>query len=157
MLVNAEEDKEVANLYCRVLQPLKLRINVESTMKGTIKALIQPFDLVWFRLPLPDLSSSHLLEELMATHDLAGRVGNESPVNVLDRLTSISWYTKLSQQSLRETSNEESLKTYHGLVGLAKQVRHKHDGQWLWIRIHTHEERAWVIQLLEQSMVHDNE
>ncbi len=158
LLVNAEEDnKEVADLYCLALRPLKLRISVTSTIKETIKALIQPFDLVWLRLPLPDLSANHLLEELLAAGDLAGRVGTESPVDVLDRLTSISWYTKLGQYSLRERSNEEFLKAYHGLVGVAKQVRQKHDGHWLWVRMHTNEDRAWVIQLLERSMVHDNE
>jgi hypothetical protein len=152
LLVNADEGKAVIELYRFVLERLKLRITVESTMGGTVKALIQPFDLVWFRLPLPDLSSIHLLEELLATHDLASRVGNESPADVLDRLTSISWYTKLGQQALKDTSSEEFLKSCHRMVELAKQFQHNHSSQWLWIRMHTDEERAWVRQLLEQSI-----
>jgi hypothetical protein len=58
----------------------------------------------------------------------------------------------LSQQSLRDTSNEEFLKANHMLVELAKQFQHEHGGQWLWIRMQTDEERAWVRQLLEQSI-----
>jgi hypothetical protein len=147
----------VADLYCRVLGPLKLRISAASTIEETVKALIQPFDLVWLRLPLLGFSANRFLEELLAAHDLAGRVGTESPVDVLDRLTSVSWYTKLSQQSLKQASSEEFLKAYHGPVGLAKQVRHKHDGQWLWVRMQTDEERAQVMQLLEQNTTHGNE
>jgi hypothetical protein len=157
LLVSADEVKEVIDLYRFILERFKLRITVESTMEGTVKALIQPFDLVWLRLPLPDLSAHHLLEELLAARDLAGRVGTESPVNVLDRLTSISWYTKLSRQSLRKAPDEEFLKRYRDFVEIDKQFRHKHDGQWLWIRMSTDEERAWVIQLLERNMTHDHE
>lgn len=158
LLVNAEEDKKVNDLYRLVLQPLKLQITVVSTVEGAVEALIQPFDLVWFRLPLPELSSTHLLEDLLATHDLVSKVGNESPDEVLDRLTSISWYTKLiSRHGLKDASSEKFLKAYHGLVGLAKQVQHVHGGQWLWIRIHTDEERAQVMQLLERNTTHDNE
>ncbi len=156
LLVNAEEIKAEIDLYRFILERFKLRITLESTMEGTVKALIQPFDLVWLRLPLPDLSSIHLLEELLATHDLAGRVGNESPADVLDRLTSISWYTKLSQQVLKDTSSEEFLKRNHYLVEIAR-VYHKHGDQWLWIRMYTDEERAWVTQLLERNMTHDHE
>ena len=90
LLANAEGTKEVAVRHRQVLEPLKLRITVESTMEGAVRALIRPFDLVWFRLPLPGLSSNHLLEELSAMHDSASRVENESPANVSARLTPIS-------------------------------------------------------------------
>ncbi len=157
LLVSADEVKAVIDLYRFILERFKLRITIASTIEGTVKALIQPFDLVWLQLPLSNLSSSHLLEELLATHDLAGRVGNESPADALDRLTSISWYTKLGLQGWKDTSSEEFLKRYHPMVELAKQFQHEKGGQWLWIRMHTDEERAWVIQLLERNMVHDNE
>jgi hypothetical protein len=53
LLVNANEVKAVIDLYRFILERFKLRITVESTMEETVKALIQPFDLVWCNCPCP--------------------------------------------------------------------------------------------------------
>ena len=103
----------------------RIHLAVASTVAEARLKLSEPFDLLWLRLPLPDLQAPLLIEHLLARPDLADRVGIEDMTQAMIRLS--------------------NMPVLRNLEPLGK----KRD-KWIWVRVRSDGEREWVRHLLEQ-------
>ena len=125
LLIYPDQTFEMMELIHLIVRGSKLRLTIVPTVAEAIGRLSEPFDLLWLRLPLPDLQAPLFIEHLLARPDLADRVGIEDMSQAMIRL-----------------SNMPAL---WNLEPLGK----KRD-KWIWVRVRTEDERDWVRHLLEQ-------
>lgn len=127
---NARDDlASVARQTHRLLQERHkaLRLTTVSTVAEAIDKLVAPVDMVWLRLPLPDLQTQLFLDFLLTTPDLADRVG------VLDPFT-ISGAEPFWRSLVKDLAQSE---------------------KWIWFRTTADEEREWARRLLSQCASDD--
>lgn len=103
----------------------KVYLMIVSTVTEAIDKLSEPVDVVWLHLPMPGLQSNVFINSLLATPDLASRVGTVDPVRAMESVIG-PIVTK----------------------GISRQL-----GKWVWFRTRTDEERNWVRHLLGQCKV----
>jgi hypothetical protein len=130
LLVNPDQVPEMVELIRSAFDNDRVRLAIVPTVAEAIGQLSEPFDLLWLRLPLPDLQASLFIEHLLARPDLADRVGIEDMVQAMSRLS--------------------KMPALRNLEPLGK----KRD-KWIWVRVRSNDEREWVQHLLEQCMRKD--
>ncbi len=126
LLVSVKGDKPF-ELLRMIFEQKKGCLTIVSTVAEAISKLSEPFDLVWIQLPLPDLNGRLLIDLLLATPDLADRVGVMDPLKVTLRLLEMP-----------------ILDIFEGLP--------MRDRRGIWIRIRTKDEREWVRHHLGQCV-----
>ena len=125
LLVNPDQAPEMVEFIRLAFDSDRVRLAIVSTVAEAIRQLSEPFDLLWLRLPLPDLQAPHFIEHLLARPDLAGCVGIEDMTQAMIRLS--------------------NMPVLRNLEPLGK----KRD-KWIWVRVRSDDEREWVRHLLEQ-------
>jgi hypothetical protein len=103
----------------------RVRLTIVLTVAEAIERLSEPFDLLWLRLPLPDLQAPLFIEHLLARPDWADRVGIEDMSQAMIRLS--------------------NMPVLRNLEPLGK----KRD-KWIWVRVRSDDEREGVRHLLDQ-------
>ena len=124
LLIGFDQDPEMLDLL-RLVLGRRIHLTVVSTVAEATLKLSEPFDLLWLRLPLPDLQAPLFIEHLLARLDLADRVGIEDMSQAMIRLS--------------------NMPVLRNLEPLGK----KRD-KWIWVRVRSDDEREWVRHLLEQ-------
>jgi hypothetical protein len=125
LLINPELALGMAELIHLAFENDRVRLTLVPTVAEAIERLSEPFDLLWLRLPLPDLQAPLFIEHLLARPDLADRVGIEDVTQAMLRLS--------------------NMPVLRNLEPLGK----KRD-KWIWVRVRSEGEREWVRHLLEQ-------
>jgi len=124
LLIGFDQDPEMLALL-RLALGRRIHLAVASTVAEARLKLSEPFDLLWLRLPLPDLQAPLLIEHLLARPDLADRVGIEDMTQAIIRLSKMPVLRNLEPLGKRRD-------------------------KWIWVRVRSDGERAWVRHLLEQ-------
>ena len=124
LLIGFDQGPEMLDLL-RLVLGRRIHLTVASNVAEARLKLSEPFDLLWLRLPLPDLQAPLFIEHLMARPDLADRVGIEDMTQAMIRLS--------------------NMPVLRNLEPLGK----KRD-KWIWVRVRSDGEREWVRHLLEQ-------
>ena len=125
LLIHPDQDPEMVELIHLAFRGSRVRLTIVPTVAGAIGRLSEPFDLLWLRLPLPDLQAPLFIEHLLARPDLADRVGIEDMTQAMIRLS--------------------NMPVLRNLEPLGK----KRD-KWIWVRVRSDDEREWVRHLLEE-------
>jgi len=126
LLINPELTPGMVGLIHLAFENDRVRLTIVPTVAEAIGQLSEPFDLLWLRLPLPDLQAPLFIEHLLARPDLAERVGIEDMTQAMIRLSKAQAVRKLER--------------------LVVKSRDK----WIWVRVRSDDEREWVRHLLEQ-------
>ena len=124
LLIGFDQGPEMLDLL-RLVLGRRIHLTVASNVAEARLKLSEPYDLLWLRLPLPDLQAPLFIEHLMARPDLADRVGIEDMTQAIIRLS--------------------KMPVLRNLEPLGK----KRD-KWIWVRVRSDGEREWVRHLLEQ-------
>ncbi len=127
LLVNPDQAPEMVEFIRLAFDSDRVRLAIVATAAEAIGQLSEPFDLLWLRLPLPDLQATLFIEHLLARPDLADRVGVEDIVQAMSRLS--------------------KMPALRNLEPLGK----KRD-KWIWIRFRSDAERERLRHLLERSV-----
>jgi len=124
LLIGFDQDPEMLDLL-RLVLGRGIHLTVVSTVAEATLKLSEPFDLLWLRLPLPDLQAPLFIEHLLARLDLADRVGIEDMAQAMIRLSNMPVLRNL------------------------EPLEKKRD-KWIWVRVRSDDEREWVRHLLER-------
>jgi hypothetical protein len=125
LLINPELAPGMVELIHLAFENDRVRLTIVPTVAEAIERLSEPFDLLWLRLPLPDLQAPLFIEHLLARPDLADRVGIEDVTQAMIRLSNMSVLRNLEPLGKRRD-------------------------KWIWVRVRSDDEREWVRHLLEQ-------